>query len=73
MCVNGVGIGMGRITMDASPVKKPKGPSSGSFRVNRGGSWQANDLSHLETTYRNYGGAGVAFTNFGFRIVKGNC
>jgi formylglycine-generating enzyme required for sulfatase activity len=52
-----------------SPGQDPTGPPSGSFRVNRGGSWQANALNHLETTYRNYGGPGSVFTNFGFRVV----
>jgi formylglycine-generating enzyme len=52
-----------------SPRQDPTGPTSGSFRVNRGGSWQANILSHLETCYRNYGGPGGVFTNLGFRVA----
>jgi len=52
-----------------SPREDPQGPPSGSFRTNRGGSWQANVLNHLETTYRNYGGPGSVFTNFGFRVA----
>ncbi len=51
-----------------SPRDDPKGPSTGSFRINRGGSWQVDMVNHLESAHRNYGGAAHVLTNFGFRI-----
>ncbi len=55
----------------SSPAQDLSGPSAGTFRVSRGGSWQANMLNHLKTTYRNYGSPGAIFTSFGFRVVAG--
>jgi formylglycine-generating enzyme len=51
--------------------KEPRGPSSGSVRVNRGGAWRSNVLADLEVAHRNYGAPGLAFTHFGFRMCSG--
>ena len=52
-----------------APSVDPQGPFAGAFRVNRGGSWQTNNLVDLESTHRNYGGTSSVFTHFGFRVV----
>ena len=47
----------------------PQGPSSGSYRVARGGSWHyfAVDCRSVD---RNYGGAGIRSSYLGFRLVR---
>ena len=48
--------------------KNPKGPSSGSFRVFRGGSWCFN-VSYCRSAYRDYDYPDFKCNNIGFRIV----
>ena len=49
-------------------VTDPKGPSSGSGRVFRGGSW-SNDARYVRSAYRNRNGPGFRSFNLGFRPV----
>ncbi|MBN2894102.1 MAG: SUMF1/EgtB/PvdO family nonheme iron enzyme, partial [Bacteroidales bacterium] len=47
----------------------PTGASSGSYRVNRGGSWRSNALS-CRVANRNYGSPNLYNVNIGFRLVR---
>ncbi|MBL7804089.1 MAG: formylglycine-generating enzyme family protein [Saprospiraceae bacterium] len=47
----------------------PAGPTSGSYRVVRGGSW-AGDPQYCRVAVRGYGTAGVRNDNFGFRLAR---
>ena len=49
-------------------TNNPVGPSSGSRRVNRGGSWD-NTASGCRVASRNYGSPGCRDNNLGFRVV----
>ena len=52
-----------------SPAKNPLGPSIGSYRVLRGGSW-ASTVDNLRVTYRrNHGSPAGRYANYGFRCV----
>lgn len=46
----------------------PTGPSSGSRRVYRGGSWYSS-ASYCRVAYRNHYSPGFRFSNLGFRVV----
>ena len=46
----------------------PAGPSSGTYRVARGGSW-SNDASYCAVAGRNIGAPGDRGSNLGFRVV----
>ena len=46
----------------------PTGPSSGSYRVNRGGGWNYS-ASNCRVAYRNYYSPGTRYCNLGFRVV----
>jgi len=46
----------------------PRGASSGSGRVDRGGSWDS-DPADLRSAFRNYGGPGDRVSDLGFRCV----
>ncbi len=48
----------------------PRGPASGSNRVNRGGSWFNSD-GDLRSTYRSSLGPGSSYDDLGFRLVRG--
>jgi len=52
-----------------SPVENPKGPSTGRFKVIRGGSWHSGPMC-VQTFYRN--GLSPSWVDFGvgFRCVK---
>ena len=49
----------------------PEGPSSGSFRVQRGGGWN-NHGRYCRSAYRSYYGPSGRFNNIGFRLVVPN-
>ncbi len=46
----------------------PTGPSSGSYRVLRGGSWHFN-ATYCRVSYRNINSPGLRYSNYGFRVV----
>ena len=47
----------------------PKGSSTGSNRVGRGGGW-SNSAGDCTSSYRNYDVPSIAFGSFGFRLVR---
>ena len=51
-----------------SPSSNPRGPSSGSDRVLRGGSWRIN-APYCRVAYRNYGTPDYRNDVYGFRVV----
>jgi formylglycine-generating enzyme required for sulfatase activity len=53
---------------DASPYENPTGPSFGSYRVLRGGSWR-NSVRFVRAAYRNWYLPGGSFDKFGFRCA----
>lgn len=52
----------------SSPQTSPTGPSSGQYRVLRGGSW-FNDASYCRVSYRRNGTPSIDSFNIGFRVV----
>ncbi len=52
----------------ASPAENPDGPSTGSTRVLRGGSWEY-DRKHLRAANRRHNGPAVSMHDYGFRCV----
>ena len=52
-----------------SPARNPTGPSTGEYRMLRGGSWY-NYVDFLRSTYRTWHDPGVADTSIGFRCAK---
>ncbi len=48
--------------------RDPTGPSSGSYRVNRGGGW-SNSARNCRSAYRDWNGPDTRNTNLGFRIA----
>jgi formylglycine-generating enzyme required for sulfatase activity len=53
----------------SSPSVNPPGPSSGSSRGDRGGSWNS-DNNDLRSSYRTYTTPGFSFYNRGFRVAR---
>jgi formylglycine-generating enzyme required for sulfatase activity len=53
----------------SSPSVNPPGPSSGSFRVLRGGSWGTNTF-HIRSSRRDGSGMSDAGSDFGFRVAR---
>lgn len=53
-----------------SPDRNPKGPSTGSYRVIRGGSWADTDERILGLHYRNYTNPDVRTPTIGFRCAR---
>ena len=51
-------------------VTDPTGPSSGSDRVGRGGSWD-DDAGGCRSAYRSYGEPGYRYYYLGFRVLRG--
>ena len=56
-------------TYAPEPVTDPQGPTSGSYRVIRGGSW-INDAGFCRSAYRRYGLLGFRFGYLGFRLLR---
>ncbi|RLW70008.1 MAG: hypothetical protein B6D68_01375, partial [spirochete symbiont of Stewartia floridana] len=54
---------------ESSPSSDPRGPASGSHRVNRGGSWGSN-YWRLRSATRNIYGPGDSYYFLGFRLVR---
>jgi formylglycine-generating enzyme required for sulfatase activity len=52
-----------------SPAKDPQGPTSGSYRVIRGGSWNGNP-QNCRVALRNYSTPGGRSFNIGFRLAR---
>lgn len=52
-----------------SPVDDPKGPSSGSVRVRRGGSWHTWSF-YARSSYRNWNAPGTRYTLVGMRLLR---
>ena len=50
-------------------VTDPTGPSTGSYRVIRGGSW-SDDPILVRSAFRNYYSPGYRYNNIGFRLVR---
>jgi sulfatase modifying factor 1 len=53
-----------------SSEKDPTGPTSGSFRVLRGGSWKLGNSRYARSAYRNWFDADYRHGNGGFRLVR---
>ena len=50
-------------------VTDPRGPSTGSFRVGRGGGW-GDGARIVRSAYRNTGSPGIRYYSIGFRLVR---
>ena len=53
----------------SNPTNNPQGPSTGSYRVLRGGSWY-DDTNSVRCAYRNNSEPHYSIYNFGFRCVR---
>jgi len=53
----------------SSPANNPTGPSSGSYRVLRGGSWNSNDY-YCRVANRNYYSPGNSYYSLGLRVLR---
>ena len=51
-----------------SPSSNPQGPASGTFRVNRGGSWSSGAIN-CRIAFRSFSGPADTFSSLGFRPV----
>jgi sulfatase modifying factor 1 len=51
-------------------ITNPIGPTSGSYRMLRGGYW-GDDADSARCAYRDYDGPNYAYSDFGFRCVRG--
>lgn len=58
----------GRISNTGQPTSSPNGPSTGSTRVRRGGSWQYGD-KQTRTTWRSSGYPDDRALDLGFRLA----
>jgi len=58
----------GRKYYDNSPKNNPQGPSGGSYRVSRGGSWGIN-ARRCRVAHRSYVYPGYRYSILGFRLV----
>lgn len=56
-------------TYPGDQTNNPSGPTSGSFRVFRGGSW-ASSAPNCWIITRSWGGAPVQYSDLGFRVVR---
>jgi len=53
---------------ESSPLEDPKGPSSGTSRLNKGGNWFASPADG-RCAFRGFSGPEMSFWNLGFRVV----
>jgi sulfatase modifying factor 1 len=53
---------------ESSPLEDPKGPPTGTGRVNKGGNWYASPAD-CRCAFRGFSGPTMSFWNLGFRIV----
>ena len=53
-----------------SPSRNPQGPSTGEWRVLRGGSWDDNP-GDLRAAYRDFNFPAGTYCSYGFRCVSG--
>jgi formylglycine-generating enzyme required for sulfatase activity len=53
---------------ETSPIEDPKGPTSGTSRVNKGGNWYASPAD-CRCAFRGFSGVDMSFFNLGFRVV----
>ena len=53
---------------ETSPIDDPKGPATGSGRVNKGGNWFASPAD-CRCAFRGFSGETMSFWNLGFRVV----
>jgi len=58
----------GRNYYENSPLENPKGPGSGTSRVNKGGNWFASPADD-RCAFRGFSGQEMSFWNLGFRVV----
>jgi len=54
----------------AGAQTNPQGPSSGSYRVLRGGSWDNGGSYNCRASFRNFNDPDVSSLNIGFRVVR---
>ncbi len=54
---------------ESSPSSDPRGPASGSYRVNRGGRW-GNGAGYLRSAFRYSDSPGISNALLGFRLVR---
>jgi hypothetical protein len=53
---------------ETSPLEDPKGPGTGSGRINKGGNWYASPAD-CRCAFRGFSGPSMSFWNLGFRVV----
>lgn len=58
----------GRNYYEGSPLDDPRGPSSGTSRVNKGGNWYSSPADD-RCAFRGFSGPEMSFWNLGFRVV----
>ncbi len=53
---------------ETSPLEDPKGPGTGTGRINKGGNWYASPAD-CRCAFRGFSGPSMSFWNLGFRVV----
>jgi Sulfatase-modifying factor enzyme 1 len=53
---------------ETSPLEDPKGPTTGTGRVNKGGNWYSSPAD-CRCAFRGFSGPSMSFWNLGFRVV----
>lgn len=53
---------------ETSPLEDPKGPGSGTGRINKGGNWYSSPAD-CRCAFRGFSGPSMSFWNLGFRVV----
>jgi len=52
----------------SNPASNPLGPSTGTYRIFRGGSWNVNE-KNIRCSFRDYNNSNIWLSNVGFRVV----